>query len=341
MQDTSSRMASPRETLPQTRRAWLAQGLAAGCAVAWSGVAAAQAAWPNKPIRLVVPFPPGGMTDLLGRMAAERLSALYGQPVVVDNRPGASGHLGAQQVAKAPADGYTLLLGTIGIHAAHGSYRKLGYSPDAELVPITVLAESPNVVVVPAESPFRTFAEFLAAAKADPQSLNYATAGPGSSTHMVIALYETVSGAKVNYVPYKGSGPAMVDLIGGQVQVMFENLPTALPHIRGGRVRALAVTGPLRDPRLPDVPTIAEAGLPGYAALSWFTLAAPKGTPVALLERIAADTRRVLDVPETRAQLDIQAATLVLDSPVQARAFIVAETGKWNRVIQATNLQLD
>jgi tripartite-type tricarboxylate transporter receptor subunit TctC len=311
---------------------------AACIAVAWP--AAAQD-YPARPIRLIVPNPPGGITDLLGRIVSERLAALYGQPVVVENRAGASGHLGAQQVAKSPADGYTLLLGTIGIHAAYASYRRLGYDPATELDPVTVLAESPNVVLVPAGSPLRSFGELLARAKADPASLNYATAGPGSSVHMVTALFETASGAKVNYVPYKGSGPAMVDLIGGQVQVMFENLPTGLPHIRSGRVRALAVTGTKRDPRLPDVPTIAESGLPGYAAYSWFTVAVPRGTPKPIVDTLSRDLKQVLAVPEVVAQLDRLSATLVLDSPAEARKFFQAETAKWNRVIEATRLQLE
>lgn len=322
------------------RRRWLA-GAVAACSIVAMPTAIAQAVWPARPVKLIVPFPPAGMTDLLGRIAAEKLSAIYGQPVVVENRPGASGHLGAQQVARSSPDGYTLLLGTIGVHAAYSSYRKLGYDPAAELTTVSVLAESPNVVVVPANSPWRTFGDFLTAAKTSPQSINYATAGPGSSVHMVTALFETASGAKVNYVPYKGSGPAMIDLIGGQVQVMFENLPTALPHIRSGKVRPLAVSGAHRDPRLPDVPTIAETGLPGYAALSWFTLAVPRGTPAALVEQLSSDVRRVMSASDVKAQLDGQAATLVLNSPSQAREFIAAETVKWNRVIEATKLQLD
>jgi len=308
------------------------------------GIAAAPARaqdYPVRPIKLIVPNPPGGVTDLLGRIVSERLGALYRQPVVVDNRSGASGHVGAQQVARSPADGYTLLLGTIGIHSAYASYRKLGYDPSTELVPVTILAESPNVVLVPVDSPLHSFGELLAKAKADPAGLNYATAGPGSSVHMVTALFETISGAKVNYVPYKGSGPAMVDLIGGQVQVMFENLPSAMPHIQSGRVRALAVTGNRRDPRLPKVPTIAESGLPDYAAYSWFTVAVPRGTPQPVVDQLSRDLKRVLAAPEVVAQLDKLGATQVLNSPAQAQKFIQAETVKWTRVIQATKLQLD
>lgn len=320
-----------------SRRLLLALGAVAMLA---PGVVAAQD-FPNRAIKLVVPFPPGGMTDLLGRIVAERLSAQYGQPVVVDNRAGVGGHLGAQQVAKAPADGYTLVLGTIGIHAAYGSYSKLGYDPAEDLVPITVLAESPNVVLVPANSELRTFADLLASARSQPGKLNYATAGPGTSVHMVTALFETASSTKVVYVPYKGSGPAMVDLIGGQVQVMFENLPSALPHVAGGKVRALAVTGGARDPRLPEVPTIAEAGVPGYAALSWFTVAAPKGTPQPIVDKLAQDIRTVLSTPEIKARLDKMGASPVLNSPAGAKRFFATETVKWNRVIQATNLKLD
>ncbi|MDM0074447.1 tripartite tricarboxylate transporter substrate binding protein [Variovorax sp. J2P1-59] len=331
-------MTSSRLHAGLRRRACL---LAACCAALALPTQAQTLDYPSKPIKLIVPNPPGGVTDLLGRIVSERLAALYGQPVVVDNRAGASGHLGAQQVAKSPADGYTLLLGTIGIHAAHASYRKLGYDPAAELVPVTILAQSPNVVLVPEASPLRSFADLLARARTDPASLNYATAGPGSSVHMVTALFETTSGAKVNYVPYKGSGPAMVDLIGGQVQVMFENLPSAIPHIQSGRVRALAVTGDRRDPRLPAVPTIAESGLPDYAAFSWFTVAAPRGTPQPLIDKLARDLKQVMAGPEVVAQLDKLGATLVLGSPEQAQQFFRTETAKWNRVIQATRLQLD
>jgi tripartite-type tricarboxylate transporter receptor subunit TctC len=321
------------------RRASALGAFALGLAAA-SGLAKAQD-YPNKPIRVVVPNPPGGMTDLLARVLADKLGALYNQTIVVENRAGASGHIAGQQVARAPSDGYTILVGTIGIHAAHASYRKLAYDPAGELQVVTILAESPNVVVVPAASPIKTFRDLLARAKADPASLNYATAGAGSSVHMVTALFEVTSGTKVSYVPYKGSGPAMVDLIGGQVQVMFENLPTGLPHIQSGKVRALAVTGATRDSRLPDVPTIAEAGLPGYAGLSWWTVAVPRGTPPALVDKLGRDTQRVLGTPEVTALLDKQGVTLVLNTPTQANEFVKRETTKWNRVIQATNMSVE
>ncbi|HWA37821.1 MAG TPA: tripartite tricarboxylate transporter substrate binding protein [Burkholderiales bacterium] len=297
--------------------------------------------YPNRPVRIVVPFAPGGASDILGRLVGERLGALYKQGFVVENRPGASGHVGAQQVAKAPGDGYTLMSGTIGIHAAYASYSKLGYDPAAELQAIMILGESPNIVAVPAASPYRTFGDFLADAKANPGRINYASAGPGSSIHMVTLLFENMSGARLTHVPYKGSGPALVDLISGQIQVMFENFSSGMPHVRGGRLRVLAVSTAKRDPRLPEVPTIAEAGVPGYAGSSWFTLAAPRSLPAELAAKLNRDLQAAFATPEVAARLDALGMTFTPNTPAEAAAFIQAETVKWNRVIQAANLKLD
>jgi tripartite-type tricarboxylate transporter receptor subunit TctC len=297
--------------------------------------------YPNRAIHIVVPFAPAGATDILGRIVAERLAPMYGQTVVVDNKPGASGHLGAQLVAKAPGDGYTLLVGTIGIHAAYSSYRKLGYDPAAELQPIMILGESPNLVLVPADSPYKTFADFLADAKAHPGKISYASAGPGSSVHMVTALFELAAGVKLNHIPYKGSGPALIDLIGGQVQVMFDNMSSGMPHVQSGKLRALAVTGPRRDARFPDVPTIAESGVPGYSGTSWFTLAAPRSMPAPLVEKVNKDVQRVLASPETAARLDKLGIAFTPNTPAEAAAYVRSETVKWSRVIEAANLRLD
>jgi tripartite-type tricarboxylate transporter receptor subunit TctC len=321
-------------SIPRIIRVLLAVALCA------SGLAAAQD-YPNRPIRLIVPFPPGGASDILGRIVAERLGAAYKQSVIVENRPGASGHVGAQQVAKAPGDGYTLMSGTIGIHAAYASYRKLAYDPAAELQPIMILGESPNIVSVPAASPYRTFAEFLADAKANPGRINYASAGPGSSIHMVTALFEQASGARLTHVPYKGSGPALIDLIGGQIQVMFENFSSGMPHVRSGKLRVLAVTSAMRDARLPEVPTIAEAGVPGYAGTSWFTFAAPRSVPVELIEKLNRDAQRALAAPDAAARLDSLGVTFTPNTPAEAAAFLKSETVKWNRVIEAANIRLD
>ena len=305
-----------------------------------SGASRAQA-FPSRPVRLVVPFATAGIADILGRLLAEPLSAIWGQQVVVENKPGASGHIGAQEVARAAPDGHTLVVGTIGIHAAYASYTKLTYKPAEELRPVTILAEAANVVLVPANSPYRTFADFLADARANPGKINYGSAGAGSSIHMVTALFELMSGTRMNHVPYKGSGPALVDLMGGQIQVMFENIGSGMVHIKSGKLRPLAVTGARRESTLPDVPTVAEAGVPGYAATSWWTVAAPRGTPTALVERIQQDIRRAVATPQAAAKFEAIGVQPVVNTPAEAAAFFASETTKWNRVIEAAKLKLD
>jgi tripartite-type tricarboxylate transporter receptor subunit TctC len=313
------------------------------CLVALTGFATPAAAqdYPAKPVRIVVPFAPGGASDILGRLVAERLGEHYKQSFIVENKPGASGHIGAQQVAKAAGDGYTLMIGTIGIHAAYASYTKLGYDPARELQPIMVLGESPNIVVVPAASPYKTFGDFLADARANPGKINYASAGPGSSIHMVTALFENMSGARLTHVPYKGSGPALVDLIGGQIQVMFENFSSGMPHVKSGKLRVLAVTTGSRERRIPDVPTVAEAGVPGYAGSSWFTFAAPRSVPGSIVEKLNRDLQAQLQAPEAQAKLETLGINFTPNTPAQAEAYFKSETVKWNAVIKAANLKLD
>lgn len=297
--------------------------------------------FPSRPVRMIVPLAPAGIADILARLLAEPLAAAWGQQVIVENRAGASGHIGAQAAAKEAGDGHTLLVGTIGIHAAHASYRKLAYNPAADLRPVTILAEAANVVLVPANSPYKTFGDFMADARANPGKIAYGSAGPGSSIHMVTALFELLSGARLNHVPYKGSGPALVDLIGGQISVMFENLGSGMVHIRSGKLRPLAVTGAARESTLPDVPTLAEAGLPGYAATSWWTVAAPASMPLALAERIQQDVKRVVATPAAQARFDSLGVRAVVNTPTEAAAFFASETVKWNKVIEAAKLQLD
>jgi tripartite-type tricarboxylate transporter receptor subunit TctC len=313
----------------------------AGVLLAVLSIGASAQDYPARPVRIVVPFAPGGATDILGRLVSERLGGLYKQSFVVENRPGASGHVGAQQVAKAPGDGYTLMIGTIGIHAAYSAYRKLGYDPARELQPILVLGESPNIVVVPADSPYRTFGQFLADAKANPAKINYASAGPGSSIHMVTALFELMSGARLTHVPYKGSGPALVDLMSGRINVMFENYSSGMPHVRSGKLRVLAVSVASRDPSLPEVPTVAEAGVPGYAGSSWFTFAAPATMPMDLVQKLNRDLTHTLAAPEALAKLNALGMRFTPNTPAEAAAYFKSETVKWNRVIEAANLKLD
>ena len=297
--------------------------------------------YPNRSVRLVVPLAPAGAADILGRLLAERLGAAWGQAVVVDNKPGASGHVGAQIVARSPGDGYTLMVGTIGIHAAHGSYRKLAYDPARELQPILILGEAPNIVVVPAASPYKTFGDFLADARANPGKISYATAGPGSSVHMVTALFEMAAGVRMNHIPYKGSGPALTDLVGGQVQVMFDNMSSSMAQIKAGKLRALAVTTARRDPRFPDVPALAEVGVPGYGGTSWFTIAAPSTLPAVMVDKINKDLQKILASPEVVARYDALGMNYTPNTPTEAAAFFRSETVKWNRVIEAARLQLD
>ena len=297
--------------------------------------------FPEKPIRMVVPFAPGGITDLLGRTIADELGKHYGQPVVVENRPGASGHIGAQVVSKAADDGYTLLIGTIGIHAAYTAYSSLTYEPHKDLQPVTIIGYSPNIVLVPDESPFKTIEQFLEFEKKNPGKLNYATAGPGSSTHMVIALYEQMFDTRVEYVPYNGSGPALIDLIAGRVDVMFDNMPTGYPHVVSGRLRPLAITSKTRNTILPDVPTLEEAGIKDYEGTSWFSVAVNSNVPAEIVDKLNADVRSVLSQENVQHRLGELGLTVIANTPSEARGFFTTETEKWSSVIESSGIKLD
>jgi tripartite-type tricarboxylate transporter receptor subunit TctC len=301
----------------------------------------AGAAYPARPIRLIVPLPPGGTADLLGRIAARRMEAHYNQSVIVDNRPGASGHVGAEIAARAAGDGYTLLVGTIGIHAAHRLYRKLPYNPETDLQPVMVYAENQNVLVVHPGLPAKSVTEFLALARARPGELNFGTAGPGSSIHMVTELFMLATGARMNHVPYKGSGPALADLVGGQIQLIFENLPSAQQLIQAGKLRALAVTGAKRAPSQPELPTLEESGIKGVIASSWFTIAIPRAAPAPLVDRLNADLRQILTRADAADEFNKLSVNLIASTPADARRFFADETAKWSKVIAAAKIQLD
>ena len=323
------------------RRTLLA-ALAASLAAALAPVAFAQPAYPTKPIRIVVPFPPGGTTDILARAAAQKMTEAWKEKAVVDNRPGAGGNIGAELVAKAPADGYTLLMGTVGTHAINASlYAKMPYDHVKDFAPVILVAAVPNVLVVHPSVPATTVAELIAYAKANPGKLNFASSGSGTSIHLAGELFKVMAGVQMTHVPYKGSAPAIADLLGGQVQLMFDNLPSALPQIRAGKLRALAVTSSQRAAALPDVPTIAESGLPGYEASSWFGLLAPAGTPADIVAKINGEVARWLASPEAKEKLLAQGANAAGGTPEDFVRHIAAETAKWQKVVKESGAKVD
>ena len=312
-------------------------------ALAVVGGALAQApTYPTKPIRLVVPFPPGGATDILARDVAQKLTESWGQAVVVDNRPGAGANIGTELVAKSAPDGYTLLMGTVGTHAINPSlYAKLPYDHVKDFAPVILVAGVPNVLVVNPALPVNSVAELIAYAKANPGKLNFASSGSGTSIHLSGELFKVMAGVEMVHVPYKGSAPAVQDLIGGQVQLMFDNLPPSLPQIKAGKLRALAVTSAARAPALPDVPTMAEAGLPGFEASSWFGILAPTGTPPAIVAKLNAEIAKWLATPEAKEKLAKQGANAAGGSPEDFAKHIAAETAKWAKVVKDSGAKVD
>nr|WP_216294233.1 tripartite tricarboxylate transporter substrate binding protein [Delftia acidovorans]MCA1068923.1 hypothetical protein [Delftia acidovorans] len=288
---------------------------------------------PGRQMRIIVPFTAGGSSDVQARMLADRLSRLWGQPVVVENKPGAGGHLGGRYVADQPADGYTLMVGSIGLHAAYGVYSKLAYDPARDLRVVTVLAEMPHVVVATPSLAASNLAELTALAKKAPGTVNFGSAGVGSSVHMMGELYKLQAGAPIVHVPYRGSSAALNDLLGGQIQLMFENPPTVLSHIRGGKLKALAVTGSQRLPALPDVPTAAESGLKDFVATSWTTVAVSSKVSEAIVKKLNDDIRKVVATPEFRKGLQEQGMSAVANSLPEAQSFVAREKQRWDRVI--------
>jgi tripartite-type tricarboxylate transporter receptor subunit TctC len=297
--------------------------------------------YPDKPLKLVVPFPPGGPTDIVGRLVAQKLAEGIGQPVVVENRPGAGGTVGSTAVARAPADGYTLLYGSTTLAIAPSLYRDLAYDPRTAFAPISLVSRGPIIAAVNAQLPAKTLKDFIALAKSSPGRINYGSAGSGTPPHLAAELFKTVAGVDLVHVPYKGGGPAVSDLAGGQVQVCFEGLPSLLPHIKSGKVRALAITGAKRDPALPEVPTFAEAGLPGYDANFWNGLVAPAGTPAEVIARLNSVLVQALATPEVHAALVRLGLEAAGTTPQQFGDFIAAEIDKWARVVKASGAKID
>lgn len=317
-----------------------AQTMLAPMLLAVAAGAAAQT-YPNRTIRMIVPFPAGGVADVLGRMTAQKLTAQYGQQMVVENRGGSGGHVGAELAARATPDGYTIMFGTIGIHAAYGIYSRLSYDPSRDLQPVILLADLPNILVVHPSVPVRTTKEFIALAKARPGELNFGTAGAGSSTHMIAELFNVVAGTRLQHVPYKGSAPAMADLLGGQIHLMFENLPVAIQHVRSGRIRAIGVTSRQRSSSMPEVPTIAETGLPEYEATAWFTIGAPAKAPADIVRKLNGDIDAWIKSPDMQGKWREMGVTPLGGSPEAAAKFFASEVVKWNRVIKAAGIRAD
>ena len=311
--------------------------------------ARAQTGWPNKPVRIVVPFAAGGTTDILARAIAPELQRVFGQPFVVDNKPGAGGNNGSAEVAKSPNDGYTLLMGTVGTHAINPSlYPKMPYDAVKDFAPVTLVAGVPNVVVMnPASAQkygVNNVADLIRAAKANPGRLNVASSGNGTSIHLAAELFKSLTGTFMLHLPYRGSGPALIDLMAGNVDLMFDNLPSAMPHIKSGRLKALAVTSGQRSQALPDLPTVAEAGGPllrNYEASSWFGLLAPAGTPADIVSRVQQETAKALATPAIKERLLAQGAIPSGMSPADFARFIDAETRKWAVVVKASGAKVD
>jgi len=307
----------------------------------------AQGAWPTKPVRVVVPFAPGGTTDILARALAPELGKAFGQTFVVENKAGAGGNLGADLVAKAPADGYTLLMGTVGTQAINPSlYPKMPYDAAKDFAPITLVAGVPNVLVMnPAKASAAGITDvrsLIAYARANPGKLNMASSGNGTSIHLSGELFKTMTGTYMVHFPYKGSGPALLDLIGGTMDLMFDNLPSALPQVKAGKLVALAVTSSERSAALPDVPTVAEAGpVKGFEATSWFGLLAPAGTSAEIVQRVQQEAAKALASPALKERLLSQGAIPGGTSPADFGRFIAAETKKWAAVVKASGAKVD
>ena len=324
------------------RRVLALLAIVAAAVAAPSTFAQGTASYPAKPVRLVVPFPAGGTTDILARAVAQRLSEAWGRQVIVDNRPGAGGNIGSDLVAKAAPDGYTLLMGTVGTHAINPSlYKNMPYDHVKDFAPVILVAGVPNVLVVNPSLPVHSVPELIAYAKANPGKLNFASSGNGTSIHLSGELFKAMTGVEMTHVPYKGSAPALTDLIGGQVQLMFDNLPSSLPFIKAGKLRALAVTSGARAAALPDLPTLAESGLPGFEASSWFGVLAPAGTPRDIVAKLNGAIAGWLASPEAKEKLLAQGAIAAGGTPEDFARHIGAETSKWAKVVKVSGAHID
>ena len=299
-------------------------------------------AYPSKPIRMVVPFAAGaGSNDIMARLIAQKLSESFGQQVVVDNRPGASGVIGCDIVAKAQPDGYTVLMMSLTFAVNPSLFRKLPFDSEKDFAPVTMVASAPLMLVVHPSVPAKSVAELVAYAKANPDKLNFGSGGPGATPHLAGEMFKMMAGIRITHIPYKGGAPALADLVGGQIQLMLENIPGTLPFVKAGKLRALAVTDTKRSPVVPDLPTLDEAGLKGYELVGWNGLFLPKGTAKPIVTKLYSETRQALMLPDVKERLAQMGAEGVGDTPEQFAVFIKAEIAKWAKVVQAAGIRVE
>jgi tripartite-type tricarboxylate transporter receptor subunit TctC len=291
--------------------------------------------YPSRPLRIVVPFPPGGGTDIGTRIVAQKLQEAWGQAVVVENKPGAAGIVGTELTARSAPDGYTFMMGNIGTHAINVSlYKKLSYDPVKDFAPVSMVADLPLLLLVHPSVPANTVKELIALAKSQPGKLNFSSSGAGGSMHVAAELFKSMAGVDMVHIPYKGGAPAVADLISGQVALSFSTVLETIQHVKAGKVRALAVTNDHRSIALPDLPTIAEAGLPGYQSISWLALFAPAGTPKDIVNKVSAETVRILKLPDVKERLLAQGAEPIGSTPEQLAAILAADLAKYAKVIR-------
>ena len=298
-------------------------------------------AWPGKPIRFILPFPPGGGTDILGRLIAERLTANLGQPVVTENRGGAGGNLGAEAAAKSAPDGYTIVLVAPSLAISPSMYSKLNYDPVKDFAPVSLVATVPNVMVTNPAVPANTLADFIRLAKTKPGEMNFGSGGSGTSNHLAGELFNIVAGVKLVHVPYKGVNLAMNDVLSGRIQLVVIGIPATVPNIKAGKLRALALVAPQRSPVLPDVPTATEAGLPNFEVTTWYGILAPAGTPPPIVARLNAALVKIMHAPELKERLDALATDPVTSTPEEFAGLIKSEIVKWREVVRQAGLKAD
>jgi tripartite-type tricarboxylate transporter receptor subunit TctC len=304
--------------------------------------AAADGAYPVRPIRIIVAYTPAGTTDILARAVGQKMSEAWGQTVIVDNRPGANGNIGTEVAARATPDGYTILMATAATHAINNTlYPKLTWHAQRDFAPISLVAVVPNILVVNNALPVKSVKELIAHAKANPGKVNFGSPGIGSTAHLSMELFSTLTGTKMNHVPYEGSAGVLNDVMGGQIALTMDNIPVYLPHVKAGKIRALAVSSARRTAAAPDIPTVAEAGVPGFDAQSWFGLVAPAKTPRAIVEKLSAETQRILKLPDIHERIASLGATPVGGTAQEFAAFIAAEFAKWAKVIKEAGVTLE